>query len=241
MSYLKTPTREEIAALENKPTRVDTLSGAARLFFSHISPWMIGAVALAAWAAKVWLGGWSWWDLAFGAAILLFWPVQEWLIHVFILHFKPTQMLGQKVDMHVSEMHRVHHQIPWVIEYVFVPTRTVLQVLLLGIPLFLLIWSSFLPIEIGITGVALFATFGLVYEWTHFLIHTNYRPKSFLYRRLWENHRWHHFKNENYWFGVSRLEGDRLLRTSPDPSEVESSPTCRTLGIAGHDEKGDAA
>ena len=38
-----------------------------------------------------------------------------------------------------------------------------------------------------------------------------------------------HFKNENYWFGVTRLRGDRLLRTGPDPATVELSPTCREL------------
>ncbi|MFU8803704.1 MAG: sterol desaturase family protein [Bradymonadaceae bacterium] len=73
-------------------------------------------------------------------------------------------------------------------------------------------------------------TLSLIYEWTHFLVHTNDRPKTAFYRRLWQSHRLHHFKNENYRYGVSMLSGDRLLGTQPDHHEVETSPTCRTLG-----------
>ena len=226
---------------ENKPTKIESLPAATSIFFKHISPWLIVGTAALAWSAKVWLGGWSWWDLLLGAGILLFWPLQEWLIHVFVLHFKPRNWFGRKIDMHVAHMHRVHHRIPWVLEYVFVPTRTVVSVIVLALPIFLALWSLVLPIEIGLTGVAVFATFGLVYEWTHFLIHTNYRPKSSFYKKLWQNHRWHHFKNENYWFGVSRTEGDAILGTAPEPGEVPKSPTCRTLGITGHDERGEAA
>ncbi|MDX2168661.1 MAG: fatty acid hydroxylase family protein, partial [Deltaproteobacteria bacterium] len=50
------------------------------------------------------------------------------------------------------------------------------------------------------------------------------------YQRLWRNHRLHHFKNEHYWFGVTMLSGDRLLRTAPAVKDVETSPTARNLG-----------
>ena len=45
------------------------------------------------------------------------------------------------------------------------------------------------------------------------------------------NHRLHHFKNEHYWFGVTMLGADRLLRTAPQAEDVERSPTARTLGV----------
>ncbi len=41
------------------------------------------------------------------------------------------------------------------------------------------------------------------YEWTHFLIHTAYRPSSRFYRAAWRSHRLHHFKNERFWHGVT--------------------------------------
>ena len=85
----------------------------------------------------------------------------------------------------------------------------------------------------AITGVAVYFLLSLHYEWVHFLTHTRVRPRSAFYRRLWRNHRQHHFKNEHYWFGVTMLGGDRLLRTAPEVSAVPSSPTCRNLEARG--------
>jgi sterol desaturase/sphingolipid hydroxylase (fatty acid hydroxylase superfamily) len=70
----------------------------------------------------------------------------------------------------------------------------------------------------------------LGYEWTHYLIHSDYKPKTRLYRAIWRNHRNHHYKNEHYWFTVtSSGTADRVLRTYPDPSTVENSPTAKDL------------
>jgi sterol desaturase/sphingolipid hydroxylase (fatty acid hydroxylase superfamily) len=71
------------------------------------------------------------------------------------------------------------------------------------------------------------------YEWCHFLIHTPYRPRSRYYRNIWRSHRLHHFKNENFWFGVSSDAADRVLGTSPDQVRVPKSETVRTLGMRG--------
>ena len=70
----------------------------------------------------------------------------------------------------------------------------------------------------------------LAYEWTHFLIHSKYRPRRAYYRLLWRHHRNHHFRNEHYWFGVTTDLGDRLLRTRPERDAVGVSPTARDLG-----------
>jgi sterol desaturase/sphingolipid hydroxylase (fatty acid hydroxylase superfamily) len=69
------------------------------------------------------------------------------------------------------------------------------------------------------------------YEWTHYLIHTSYRPKRRFYRYIWRAHRLHHFKNEHYWFGVTVHLADHVLRTFPAKEAVETSPTARTLGV----------
>jgi hypothetical protein len=74
------------------------------------------------------------------------------------------------------------------------------------------------------------AIIGLLYEWTHYLIHSDYRPRSRAYRALWRNHRLHHYKNEHYWFTITTAgTADRVLRTYPDPQEVETSSTVRDL------------
>jgi sterol desaturase/sphingolipid hydroxylase (fatty acid hydroxylase superfamily) len=74
----------------------------------------------------------------------------------------------------------------------------------------------------------LFFSLALNYEWVHFLIHTAYVPRTRFYRRLWRNHRLHHYKNEHYWYGVTMLSGDRLLQTLPI-ADVPRSETCRML------------
>lgn len=207
----------------------NSLVEAGQKFFGYPTPWILASLAIVGWIARLWVGGWSWWDLGVAALIVGFWPLQEWLIHVFVLHFKPANIFGRTVDMHVAKKHRVHHQRPWLLEHVFIPLRS----LLVGLPIGLGLWFLVAPsLEVAIMAVAVYATFGLTYEWTHYLVHTNYKPQTKFYRRLWQNHRLHHFKNEQYWYGVSMLSGDRLLGTAPDFKQVESSETCRTLGIA---------
>jgi len=55
------------------------------------------------------------------------------------------------------------------------------------------------------------------------------QPRTALYRRLWKNHRRHHFKSEHYWFGVTMRGSDRLLRTAPGLGDKPTSPTARSL------------
>lgn len=71
-------------------------------------------------------------------------------------------------------------------------------------------------------------------EWTHHLIHTEYRPKTRLCRASWRNHRLHHCKNEHCWFTITTAgTADRVLGTCPDPARVASSPTAKNLHAGG--------
>ena len=213
----------------DKPVQVESLGGVAHVFFRHPSPWLIFGAGAAFTSLRLFWGGWSTWDLAVALTIAALWPVQEWLIHVFILHWKPFRLLGRDVDLYVARRHRDHHREPWLLEHVYVPTPTVVTGLALGVPLFLAIWWSVLPMSVGLTALATFFVLGSVYEWTHFIIHTGYKPRSAFYRRLWRHHRLHHFKNENYWWGVSRIGADWLFKTAPDPADVERSTSVRDI------------
>ncbi|MGH3889952.1 MAG: sterol desaturase family protein, partial [Rhodococcus qingshengii] len=89
---------------------------------------------------------------------------------------------------------------------------------------------AFPRVELGLTFLTCISLLGLGYEWTHFLIHSDYKPKTALYRSVWRNHRNHHFKNEHYWFTVTTAgTADRVLGTYPDPKSVETSPTAKNL------------
>ncbi len=210
------------------PTRdgPDTLPGALRVFASWTSPRLLALIVVVAWTTRALLGAPGRGDFAVAAAILLFWPLQEWLIHVFILHYRPRRFFGRTLDFEVPRKHRAHHAEPWRQQLIFIPLHVYVYV---PFALGALAWWG--ASTVAVTGAAVYFTLALYYEWIHFLVHTRVRPRSAFYRRLWRNHRHHHFKNENYWFGVTMLSGDRLLGTRPDVEDTPRSATVRTLGL----------
>ena len=44
----------------------------------------------------------------------------------------------------------------------------------------------------GLTFLVRSTAAGMVYEWIHYLIHTDYRPRHRPYRSVWRHHRLHH-------------------------------------------------
>lgn len=197
-------------------------------FCRHDSPRVLLPLSAAAAVTRIGLGGWKRRDLGIAAAILGAEPFTEWLIHVLLLHFRPRPIGGRVVDPLLARKHREHHQDPRDEELVFVP----MEVLKVALPAAVAGWAAGeRDLRRALTGVATSYAMLTTYEWTHFLIHSTYRPRHRLYRRIWRAHRLHHFRNEHYWFGVTTNLGDRILRTFPDREQVPRSPTARTLGV----------
>jgi hypothetical protein len=216
------PARDAIA----NPTGPRTLAEAVPFFFRQASPRILTATLALALAARLWAGAWSRWDLVPPLVILAYWPLNEWLIHVQILHFRPFTLLGRTVDFRVPRSHRAHHQDPWNLEILFIPLHSFTYSLpLLAALCYLLSPST----PVALTAFAFYTVMSLHYEWVHFLAHTRYTPRNAYYERVVRNHRLHHFKNEHYWFGVSMIGGDHLLRTKPSPDAVPLSPSCRDI------------
>lgn len=205
-----------------------TLADAAREFWKHPSPWMIGATLIAALTARIVVGDWQPTDALVPVAMLAVFPFFEWVIHVFILHWRPKRLGRWTIDPLLAREHRAHHQAPREVPLIFIPWKSLASwVLPLTVAVGLL---AFPRLGMGLTYLVCIATLGLVYEWTHYLVHSDYKPKSRVYRAIWRNHRHHHFKNEHYWFTVtSSGTADRVLGTYPDPNDVENSPTAKNL------------
>ncbi|WP_374454057.1 sterol desaturase family protein [Nocardioides sp.] len=226
--------RQRLAGAERELSRKPkvTLAATGRGFWRYPSPWMIGAYLLAAVVARVAIGQWSWTDLLAPAVFLALFPVVEWLIHVFILHWRPRRIVGVEVDTRLARDHRRHHADPRDVPLVFIPWRALVWVIALpGIALPLgvgaLVGADLAP---RLSFVVTLATVLFVYEWTHYVIHSDYKPRTRLYKAIWRNHRLHHYKNEHYWFSVTTSgTSDRLLGTYPDPATVETSPTAKDL------------
>ena len=206
-----------------------SLRRAGGIFAGQLNPRLIMATLVAAVAVRLAVGGWTPADLVVAGVILVLEPFTEWVVHVTILHLRPVTIRSRTIELHIARRHRLHHQDPKVIRHVLIPQGVLIRLVAFALPFYYLVtptWREALTAVV--TGYAMLLT----YEWTHFLIHSTYVPRSAYYRYIWRAHRLHHYKNEKYWFGVTIHVADHLLRTFPSRDAVETSPTARTLGAA---------
>jgi hypothetical protein len=213
------------------PTRTDrrgfTLSDALHEFLRHPSPWMIGTALVASLAARIVVGGWQLTDLLVPVAMLAVFPFFEWIVHVFVLHWRPRRLGAVTIDPLLARKHREHHVDPRDVPLIFIPWRALLWVIPVSVAIALF---AFPRTGLGLTYLVFVTVLGLGYEWCHYLIHSDYKPKSTVYRSIWMNHRQHHYRNEHYWFTVtSSGTADRVLGTYAEPGAVPTSPTAKNL------------
>jgi hypothetical protein len=208
--------------------RTLTLGGAARIFAAYGSPRLMAVAAGAAVLARLLVGRLGWSDLVVVGAILAIEPFAEWLLHVFVLHFRPRTFGGRRIDPLFARRHRMHHRDPRNIPLVFVPLPVLAGFF---VTLAAISGLAFPDHRLGLTAFATMTTFLFGYEWSHYLIHSPYVPRSAAFRAVWRAHILHHYKNEQYWFGVTNPVADYVLRTHPAKGAVPTSPTARTLGV----------
>ena len=208
---------------------VKTLGAAWHEFRVKRAPQLIGLAVVAAAAARIAIGGFSWRDAVAAVFLTVVYPFGEWAIHVHLLHLKPFRWRGRLVELPTAAAHREHHERPERLDLVNFSPREALAILFVAVPIAAA--PLFLVLPLGPVFSAVLTAYVLVgtYEWTHFLIHTAHRPRSRYYRSIWRNHRLHHFKNEHYWHGITNTLSDRVLGTHPDHRDVPRSPTARTL------------
>jgi sterol desaturase/sphingolipid hydroxylase (fatty acid hydroxylase superfamily) len=215
---------------------IKTLREAGSEFMRKRSPWLIAAVILALLVARAVSGELTWRDGLAAAAMLAIYPLGEWAIHVYLLHMRPFEFRGRRIDPPAAKGHRAHHRKPNDLTIILLEPKDIAQLLFIAMPFSIAVWAVPLSLVTGDVPVPALLTAALtttvligIYEWTHFLIHTAYRPRSRYYRSIWRTHRLHHFKNEHYWHGITNTIGDRVLGTFPDHVDVPRSKTARTL------------
>lgn len=231
MSEVERLAREQVRADESALTgsrrRSIGLGESVRAFLRHPSPWLVGTVLVAAAAARLVVGDWRMTDVWTPLVMLAVFPFFEWAVHVCVLHWRPRRLGPVTIDPLLSRKHREHHADPRDAPLVFIPWQVLMWLLPLVVAIGLL---AFPRLGLGLTYLVVVGLLGLGYEWTHYLIHSDYRPRSRVYRAIWRNHRLHHYKNEHYWFTVTSAgTADRVLGTGPDPRQVKTSPTVRDL------------
>src|SRR6476661_3796548 len=217
---------QEIGA-EQSRRRSISLGSAFAEFVRHPSPWTLLTLVVGGAAVRLVHGDWRLSDAILPVVLAAVFPVYEWLIHVFVLHWKPRRIGRLTIDSILARKHRLHHADPRDVPLVFIPWQALFWIVpsTVAISVF-----AFGRLGLGLTFLVTISTAGLGYEWVHFLVHSDYRPASRPYRAIWNNHRLHHYKNEHYWFTVtSSGTADRLFRTHPDPAAVPKSRTARNL------------
>lgn len=207
-----------------------TLTAAAREFWRHPSPWLLAVALVVSLVARILVGDFRFGDALLPVLMLAGFPFLEWMMHVIVLHWRPRRIGRFTVDPMLARKHREHHVDPREIPLIFIPLQSLYGAL--GSALIIGLWL--IPrTALGLTFMVVTFAIGLVYEWTHYLVHTDYHPRHVIYRAIWRNHRLHHYKNEHYWFAVTTPgTADRVLGTYPDPQSIPTSPTARNLYAA---------
>ncbi len=196
-------------------------------FWRHPSPYLLGGVLAAAVTGRVLAGPGSWWELVIPAVLLASLPFVEWIVHVGILHWRPRRVGPVTLDPLLARKHRAHHADPRAIPLVFIPWQAQLWLAPAWAALAWLVMPTWPATFTMLVSVYVLLS---AYEWTHYLLHSDYRPRSRWYRMVWRNHRLHHYKSEHYWFAVTTAgTADRLFGTYPDPADVATSPTVKRL------------
>ena len=163
-------------------------------------------------------------------AVALYWPLQEWWMHKVLLHLPDVEFRGKKYEMRFARTHRLHHESPKNIALSFLPISVILGALVFFSTLFYYVTQS---MAYMCTWMAMASFSTLLYEWTHYLTHTDYKPRGRYYKAIWKLHRWHHYKNENYWFSFTIPWIDKLFGTSPNPKDIPKSAS--VLNLRGDD------
>ena len=199
---------------------------------------MIGAGVVVLIVLRAGIGDLTWRDAVAVAAMLAIYPFGEWAIHVYLLHAKPVRIRGRKYETVAARAHRAHHQDPTDLDMVLLYWWQAAFLMVVAVPITIGLGALIVTLAAGSVPLGALVSAAIagycmvfVYEWTHFLIHTAYRPRSRAYMTIWRNHRLHHFKNEHFWHGITNNLSDRVLGTRPDPKTVPLSPTARNLGV----------
>lgn len=205
---------------------IETLRDALRVFASKPGPRLIAATAASMWALRALAGPPGPSDLVAAGAAVAWWPFQEWLAHKHLLHLEPREVMGVKFDPMFARKHREHHVDPRNIDGTLLPVPVIAGAIPASSAVFLLLIG---PRRAALTAMASYSTMALFYEWTHFIVHTDVKPRTEYGKRVRRNHLLHHFRNEAYWLGFTVPQVDTLLGTEPEPASVPRSKTAMNL------------
>lgn len=134
---------------------------------------------------------------------IIFWFFQEHWLHGKVLH--------SELDWYGKTVHQGHHDKPY-----FHISIDPAPLMLAWMATAHAIFQFLLPLPVACTATLAYASAGLFYEWSHFIVHTKVKPTNSFMKRMRDNHIRHHCVDKRYWLGFSLPAIDTLLGTNPD-------------------------
>ena len=163
----------------------------------------------------------TWIALAVG---ILTYGTSEYIVHRFLFHIKtPENPFMLKT---IKRLHYDHHVDPDNLKLLFLPLWFSIPGFLIYSCIVFLITGSMIQAVGFATGLVAYFLF---YEWKHYIAHRPIQPRTKRGKNIKRHHLLHHFKNENYWFGVTHTSIDKTLGTFKENKDVEKSLTARNL------------
>lgn len=191
------------------------------LFFPDITVMVILFIGMLSYTFPYLLKGSTWVAVAIG---MVAYATSEYMIHRFLFHMKkPKHPFLLKL---IKRLHYDHHVDPNNLKLLFLPLWFSLPNFTITTFIFYVITSN---LQLSIAYLTGLTSYFLFYEWKHYIAHKPIQPITNLGRKIKRAHLWHHFKNENYWYGVSHRVYDKAFGTYKDQRQVERSETARNL------------
>ncbi len=192
-------------------------------FCKHGSNAALGALVLIVLGLEA-SGFWGWhpWLFILGAALFF---GSEYGFHRYAFHAPPVTRVQLILKLQ-HRMHYDHHVEPARLDLLFLPLWFVIPNLVITGAVAWLIWPSVASIAALLAGTSAAI---LYYEWVHYLAHIPYKPVTPWGRWIKKYHLWHHFKNEQFWFGVTNPGFDLLMKSHLRVADASQSATVRNL------------
>lgn len=199
------------------------MKGLYREFFLHFDIIVMGVLFLIGIIYSIGFH-FSWLTVLIFIIGIIFFMFSEYITHRFIFHIKaPKNKLFLKF---MKRIHYDHHTYPDDLKLLFLPIwYSIPNLGSLCIIYFLISRDLIQTIAFG-SGLVLML---LVYEWKHYVAHRPIKPITKVGRHIKKLHILHHFKNENFWYGVSTPIFDGIFGTLKDEKEVVTSNTAKAL------------
>lgn len=172
---------------------------------------------------QVWTGL-TWGVLAVFAFGMLTFMFSEYLTHRFVFHLKPPK--NPFLLKMLKRLHYDHHTDPNDLHLLFLPLWYSLPNLSVLAIIFYLIAGSWGLTFAFASGLMMML---FLYEWKHYVAHRPIKPRTKFGKWVKKTHILHHFKNENFWYGVSTPFVDVLFGTLKNEKDVETSKTAKDL------------